>query len=49
MDTDTPKNTSNTAEEAPLAEKGMRVGKKGEKIKQERSIVQGEDFVPKTK
>lgn len=33
MDTDTPKNTSNTAEEAPLAEKGMRVGKKGEKNK----------------
>lgn len=50
MDTDLPKNISNTAEEAPLAEKGMGVGKKKEKkIKQERSIIQGEDFVPKTK
>lgn len=28
MDTDLPKNISNTAEEAPLAEKGMGVGKK---------------------
>lgn len=34
MDTDLPKNISNTAEEAPLADKGMGVGKKkGEKNK----------------